>query len=77
MTTPAQKRANQRQDEKRKALKRLQLSAEAHEVIDTNRRDGESASRCASRLITSSRVIYHQVMGRAKRTGKVIVEIEK
>lgn len=49
MTTPAQKRANQRQDAKRR--RQLRLSVDALQVVDDNKRDGESASACASRLI--------------------------
>lgn len=77
MTTQAQKRANQRQDEKRKALKRLQVSAEAHEVIDTNRREGESASRCASRLILSKGrglELSKALKGHPIRGGGVVTE---
>jgi hypothetical protein len=49
MTTPSQKRANERQDQQRHPV--IRLTAEAAEVITYNRREGESASACASRLI--------------------------
>jgi hypothetical protein len=49
MTAPSQKRANQIQDSKRHPV--IRLTADAAEVVTVNRREGESASKCASRLI--------------------------
>lgn len=75
MTTPAQKRANERQDKKRR--RQLRLSDEALEVVDTNRREGESASRCASRLILSKGrglALSKALKGHPIRGGEVVTE---